>query len=169
MNEHHYEEAKFWSFHPRADKTNNRRTLSETIFKGHTKNCPITTHHKHRISRQKCEGMEQLHQGNYHRRLDRVCRETEAWLRCTAPLVNHLVAEWMREYSWTSNERSVIGYRKLPLTSPWLNPLSPDSDQHQFSPKNIHMLPREMIMRVIKMITKEKMLWSVIKLSQLFF
>ena len=38
------------------------------------------------------------------------------------------------------------------------NPLSPDSDQHQFSPKNIHMLPRQMIMRVIKMITKEKML-----------
>ena len=39
-----------------------------------------------------------------------------------------------------------------------LNPLSPNSDQHQFSPNNIHMLPREMIMRVNKMITKEKML-----------
>ena len=39
-----------------------------------------------------------------------------------------------------------------------VNPLSPDSDQHQFSPNNIHMLPREMIMRVKKMITKEKML-----------
>ena len=38
------------------------------------------------------------------------------------------------------------------------NPLSPNSDQHQFSPKNIHMLPREMVMRVNKMITKEKML-----------
>ena len=37
-----------------------------------------------------------------------------------------------------------------------INPLSPDSDQHQFSPNNIHMLPREMIMRVNKMITKEK-------------
>ena len=48
-----------------------------------------------------------------------------------------------------------------------INPLSPDSDQHQFSPNNIHMLPREMIMGVNKMITKEKMLWSVIKLSQL--
>ena len=30
------------------------------------------------------------------------------------------------------------------------NPLSPDSDQHQFSPDNIHMLPREMIMGVNK-------------------
>ena len=39
-----------------------------------------------------------------------------------------------------------------------INPLSPDSDQDQFSPNNIHMLPREMIMRVDKMITKEKML-----------
>ena len=47
------------------------------------------------------------------------------------------------------------------------NPLSPNSDQHQFSPNNIHMLPRGMVMTVNKMITKEKMLWSVIKLSQL--
>ena len=33
------------------------------------------------------------------------------------------------------------------------NLLSPDSDQDQFSPNNIHMLPREMVMRVNKMIT----------------
>ena len=39
-----------------------------------------------------------------------------------------------------------------------INPLSPNGDQHQFSPNNIHMLPREMVMRVNKMITKEKML-----------
>ena len=48
-----------------------------------------------------------------------------------------------------------------------INLLSPNSDQHQFSPDNIHMLPREIVMRVNKMITKEKMLWSVNKLSQL--
>ena len=36
--------------------------------------------------------------------------------------------------------------------------VSLNSDQHQFSPNNIHMLPREMIMRLNKMITKEKML-----------
>ena len=36
--------------------------------------------------------------------------------------------------------------------------LSRNSDQHQFSPDNIHMLPREMVMRINKMITKEKML-----------
>ena len=46
-----------------------------------------------------------------------------------------------------------------------INPLSPNSDQHQFSPDNIHVLPREMIMRVNIMITKEKILWSVNKLS----
>jgi len=43
----------------------------------------------------------------------------------------------------------------------WLlvvNPLSPNSDQHQFSSNNIHMLPRAMVMRINQMITKEKML-----------
>ena len=49
----------------------------------------------------------------------------------------------------------------------FINPLSPNSDQHQFSPNNIHMLPREMVMRVNKIVTKEKMLWSVFKFSQL--
>ena len=38
------------------------------------------------------------------------------------------------------------------------NPLSPNIDQHQFSPNNIRMLPRETVMRVNKMITKGKML-----------
>ena len=38
------------------------------------------------------------------------------------------------------------------------NPLNSNSDHRQFSPNNIHMLPREMVMRVNKMITKEKML-----------
>ena len=39
-----------------------------------------------------------------------------------------------------------------------INPLSPNSDQQQFSPNNIHMLAREIVMRVNTMITKEKML-----------
>ena len=39
-----------------------------------------------------------------------------------------------------------------------INPLSPNSDQQQFSPNNIHMLAREMVMRVNTIITKEKML-----------
>jgi len=38
-----------------------------------------------------------------------------------------------------------------------VNPLSPNSDQHQFSPNNIHTLSREKVMRIAKMITKEKM------------
>ena len=38
------------------------------------------------------------------------------------------------------------------------SPLSPNSDRHQFSPNNINMLPREMLMRINKMITEEKML-----------
>ena len=41
----------------------------------------------------------------------------------------------------------------------FINPLSPNSDQHEFSPNNIHMLPlREIVMRVNKMSIIEKML-----------
>ena len=36
------------------------------------------------------------------------------------------------------------------------NPLSPNGVQHQFSPKDIHRLSREIVMRINKMITKEK-------------
>ena len=43
------------------------------------------------------------------------------------------------------------------LTGPSLNPLSPSSDQHQFSPKDIHRLSSQMVMRINKMINKEKM------------
>ena len=39
----------------------------------------------------------------------------------------------------------------------WTIPLT-NGHQHQFSPNIIHMLPREMVMRVDKMINKEKML-----------
>ena len=48
-----------------------------------------------------------------------------------------------------------------------INPLSSNRDQHQFSPNDIHTLSRDKAMRINKMITKEKMLWSVIKFSQL--
>ena len=34
-----------------------------------------------------------------------------------------------------------------------INPLSPNSDQHQFSPNNIHTLSRDWVMRINKMIT----------------
>ena len=37
-----------------------------------------------------------------------------------------------------------------------LNPLSLNSDQHQSSPNNIHILAREMVIRIYKMITKGK-------------
>ena len=38
------------------------------------------------------------------------------------------------------------------------NPLSPNGDQHQFSPNNIHTSSREKVMRITKMITKKKSL-----------
>ena len=48
-----------------------------------------------------------------------------------------------------------------------VNPLSPNSDQHQFSPKDIHRLSRDKVMRITKMIIIEKIPWSFIKFSQL--
>ena len=49
--------------------------------------------------------------------------------------------------------------QRLGATWKWpINSLSPNSDQHQFSPNNVHMLSREMVMRLNKMVTKEKML-----------
>ena len=39
---------------------------------------------------------------------------------------------------------------------PWFNPLSPNSDQHQFSPNNIHRLSSATSMRINQMITKRK-------------
>ena len=38
-----------------------------------------------------------------------------------------------------------------------VNPLSANSDQRQVSPKNIHTLLRNRVMRINEMITKEKM------------
>ena len=35
----------------------------------------------------------------------------------------------------------------------FLNPLSPNGDQHQFSPNNIHTLSRDKVMRIYEMIT----------------
>ena len=46
-----------------------------------------------------------------------------------------------------------------------VNSISPNSDQYQFSPNNIHTLSRGMVMRINKMITKEKMPWSFIRVK----
>ena len=42
------------------------------------------------------------------------------------------------------------------------NPLSPSSDQHQFSLNNIRILSRDKVMRIVKMIAKEKCLDHVL-------
>ena len=38
-----------------------------------------------------------------------------------------------------------------------INPLSPNSDQQQFSPKDDHTLSSDKVTRINKMMTKEKM------------
>ena len=46
-------------------------------------------------------------------------------------------------------------YINLVDTKP-INPLSPNSDQHQFSPNNIHRLSSAISMRINQMITRRK-------------
>ena len=48
-------------------------------------------------------------------------------------------------------------------------PLSPNSDQHQFSPNKIHRLSRAKSMRINKIITKRKVFDLKSKFSQLIF
>ena len=55
--------------------------------------------------------------------------------------------------TWSVYERATKQNKKKTVLYMYFNPLSLDSDQDQFPPNNIHMLPREMVMRVNKMIT----------------
>ena len=57
----------------------------------------------------------------------------------------------MQNKGVASNEPS------LKLIRIFVNPLSANSDQQQFSPNNIHTLSRDKVMRINKMITKGKM------------
>ena len=70
------------------------------------------------------------------------------FFRCLAKTAIHFLVKKtvanMAKFFWTTGDH--------------INPLSPNGDQHQFSPNNIHMLPKEMVMRVNKMITTEKTL-----------
>jgi len=50
----------------------------------------------------------------------------------------------------------IIFLESLPVGA-LVNPLSPNGDQHLFSPNDIHTLSRDKVMRIHKMITKEKM------------
>ena len=48
-----------------------------------------------------------------------------------------------------------------------IDPLSPNSDQQQFSPNDVYTLSRDKVTRINKMMTKEKVLWSFIIFPQL--
>ena len=50
-----------------------------------------------------------------------------------------------------------------------LNPLSPSSDQHQFSPSDIRRLSRAKSMRINKMITERKIFDMLSNSLNLFF
>ena len=48
----------------------------------------------------------------------------------------------------------------LVVVNDLVNPLGPKSDQHQFSPNNISRSSRVKVMRITKLITKWRILWS---------
>ena len=64
-------------------------------------------------------------------------------------------------------EEKVFVPISLSLLSWWVNPLSPNSDQQQFSPNDINSLSRDKVMRINKMIIIEKIPLSFIKFCQL--
>ena len=77
------------------------------------------------------------------------------------PIYGHLVGFIGTGFRSTGSckglSKHYIGVLKAKVHHVMFNPLSPNSDQHQFSPDNIRTLSRDMVMRINKMITKEKM------------
>ena len=51
--------------------------------------------------------------------------------------------------------------------APLVNPISPKSDQHEYSPNYINTLPREKVRRINQMINNGGILLSFMKFSQL--
>ena len=76
-------------------------------------------------------------------------------------LLNHVCVLY---YLWFSFHSRVTSFIYLAFPQKEVNPYS---HQRQFSLNNLHTLSREMDMRSNKMISKEKIFWSFIKLSYL--
>ena len=82
-----------------------------------------------------------------------------------------------RNYCFGKSPQKVLNFGSKICTNPvlmfqrkkamHLSPLGPKSDHQQFPPNNIGRSSRVKVMRISKMITKGKMLWSFIKFSQL--
>ena len=93
------------------------------------------------------------------------------------PVENLLCQSTGQNFFWTlqtgSTSHNSLPWREFSslqrvfLSGHSLNPVSPNSDQQQFSPNNIHTLSRDKVMRINKMIIIEKIPWSFIKFSQL--
>ena len=77
------------------------------------------------------------------------------------------VSSSTRNYEMITKGKMLLLFIKFSQLISFFNPLSANSYQKQFSPNNIHTLSRDKVMRINKMITKEKMPWSFIKFSQL--
>ena len=93
-------------------------------------------------------------------------------------LQNYYRRHWPLSSSSSSLSSSVLSYFKFSIYFSCcsnvvyfhvrcFNSLSPNGDQQQFSPNNIHTLSRDKVMRINKVITIEKIPSSFIKFSQL--
>ena len=101
---------------------------------------------------------ERIFQLNRHRQTRLIPVQEPAELLVDMVKWNYCLHETeMQNKGVASNEPS------LKLIRIFVNPLSANSDQQQFSPNNIHTLSRDKVMRINKMITKGKMPWSFIK------
>ena len=104
------------------------------------------------------------------RKLEQVCLDKLGLVRPSNRLARVQICfrivlkPFKRAVSWNLQNSNSWNCHQLSET---FNPLSPNCDQGQFSPNDIHTLSRDKVMRINEMITKEKMLWSFIRFSQL--
>jgi len=83
----------------------------------------------------------------------------EVWFGTVCSLKVFAGLSWFTPFSFSDFLTSknificLIGQLRRDL----INPLSPNGDQHQFSPNNIHTLSSYTVMRIDKMITKVKL------------
>ena len=71
---------------------------------------------------------------------------------CLASLENHLADKACETYVRKSPPIIIFGIQLMRRNVLAFNPLSPNSEQHQFSPNNIHTMLKGKVMRINKMI-----------------
>ena len=71
---------------------------------------------------------------------------------------SYLLRQYLQERPCYSPPIIIFGIQLMRRNVLAFNPLSPNSDQHQFSPNNIHTMLRGKVIRINKMIAQGEML-----------